>query len=168
MNDVLLFSFLFLCFPAFSNSECEDEALLNTYGYAKPIPLEKAVTQFNTRVKKNDVGKTQPPLTAEEVLASLRYRLVDSTRKLESKLAKTYQEIVATSILPKGALLDFMSGCSACVHGDFPKRSKPVDINMWVINLHVWQDKYPAQPDSPIFKHQIREQYIDSKYLLTK
>ena len=130
------------------------EYLLRTRGYPEATPLARAVGEFNERAKQTEIGKTQPPLTAEEVLAAVR----DWNSKedpIEPKMFAALQEAAKGGMLPKGAYLSYSSG-SLSRNG--------YDIDAWNIYLQVGLDKYPADlVGVPSYRNLIRRQYIASR-----
>src|SRR5438046_396842 len=53
------------------NTESDSDYLLRTRGYPKEVSLGQAVEDFNRRAQSTKIGKTQPPLTVEEVVAAI-------------------------------------------------------------------------------------------------
>src|SRR5262249_21941590 len=85
-------------------------------GAELPIPkalkgrtLAEAVEEFNRRAQNNPTGKTQPPLTEDEVVAAIRGR---PGRPAPDDVHKAYRAIADNKTLPAGATLSFIP-CSA-------------------------------------------------------
>lgn len=74
------------------------------------IPLEKAIAEFNAQAALDPIGKEQPPLTKEEVLAAIR--LAQSRDFSEAPVAtfQAFQQIAKTRSLPPKASFDLLTG----------------------------------------------------------
>ncbi len=134
--------------PAPSMTVQPDEAMENTVGLPDALPLAEAVARFNERTKRlsgEPNGSTQRPLTDEEVLTALCYRLALGT-DLAKAGREAYERIVSTRMLPKGAHLDFVRGWVGA--RPLGRGTKPMDIKVWQITLDVWMDRHPLTPDS--------------------
>ena len=90
------------------------------------VALADAVNRFNTRAIEDKVGELEPPLTADEVLASIKSQLATLNSNLESK--RMYEQILRTGRLPAQAELYFMDGYNP---GNGPTKA------VWWINLDV-------------------------------
>ncbi|MHC4172712.1 MAG: hypothetical protein ACYST5_07200 [Planctomycetota bacterium] len=105
-------------------------------------PLSRAVEEFNQKATKNHVGKTQPPLTEDEVVACIRawnrraYPVTD-------EVFAQYQQIADTKTLPKGVSLDF--------HTELI--SEPYHFDVWWIDLEL---KVSENADGIIEKYSFR------------
>jgi hypothetical protein len=138
-----------------SDSKLSDsENLLRTHGYPKEVPLSQAVNECNRRIQNTRVGKTQPPLTVDEVLAAIR----DWSNKeapIDPKMYNVIQNISKTEIMPKGSYFFFSTG-TISYNG--------YDIDALRIYLRVGLDKYPDDlVGVPVYSRQIRSQYISSR-----
>ncbi len=67
-------------------------------------PLDRAVDEFNKRAGKNAIGKFEPPLTSDEVVAAIRGWDRASVPIDDEKFA-LFEQIAATGQLPLGATL---------------------------------------------------------------
>lgn len=128
--------------------------LLWTRGYPKATSLVQAVDEFNKRAQRTGVGKTQPPLTVDEVLAAIR----DWSPKedpIELPIFEGLQQAAKSGMLPKGAYLRFNSGAYS---------RNGYDIDAWNVYLQVGLDKYHADlVGVPAYGVLIRRQYIASR-----
>jgi hypothetical protein len=136
-------------------AEPDDPAyLLWTRGYPKATPLAQAVEDFNQRLQRTQVGKTQPPLTEEEVLAAIR----DMRRgedEIPPYLFERLQLAAKGLMLPKGSYFSFLTGTVSF---------RGYDIDALNIYLQLGLDKYHADlVGVPSFSHLIRRQYISSR-----
>jgi hypothetical protein len=71
--------------------------------------LREAVAAFNVAAQLDPVGKGQPPLTDEEVIAAIRGWIREKV-KASDEVHAAYQKIAETGRLPKEAELDFTTG----------------------------------------------------------
>ena len=130
------------------------EYSLRTRGYPEVTPLARAVEEFNEHAKRTEVGKTQPPLTVEEVLAAVR-NWSPKEDPIEPKMFAALQEAARAGMLPKGSYLSFSSG-SVSRNG--------YDIDAWNIYLQVGLNQHPADlVGVPSYGVLVRRQYIASR-----
>lgn len=73
-------------------------------GATTATPLEEAVRQFNAMTASQKIGKDEPPLTVDEVVAAIR-GWIPSEIPVQPEILKIYQEIAESRILPPGAEL---------------------------------------------------------------
>ena len=71
----------------------------------KPVPLAVVVQQLNQKAQEDHIGKTQPPLTEDEVIASIRAWLRENIRASDEVYA-TYQKIAESRMIPANATLE--------------------------------------------------------------
>ncbi|MHB1463372.1 MAG: hypothetical protein ACYC1M_18950 [Armatimonadota bacterium] len=77
-----------------------------------PVPskLLDVVKQFNTKAKSDPVGKTQPPLTVNELIAALNSVIITPDPKQDMKqLYATIRKIITNKALSDGAYLQSMN-----------------------------------------------------------
>lgn len=134
-----------------------DEIAAGSLPYFAPredISISDAVQQFNDRASADPIGKTQPSLTKEEVLAAIRGWKVDNHPHSDIFL-KRFQKIAETGIIPKGCYLDFIPGW---------KGYNGYDYTVWWIDLFVGSEK-PGEKvqDSFGYNYRLRAQMISSK-----
>jgi hypothetical protein len=128
--------------------------ILRTRGYPKATPLSQAVAEFNERARRTQVGKTQPPLTVEELLAAIRDWNPDEDA-IEPAMFAELQRAAKSGMMPKGAYLNYNSGTLA---------RNGYDIDAWNIYLRVGLDKYADDlVGVPAYMVLIRRQYIASR-----
>ena len=76
-----------------------------------PKPLADAIRAFNARVVDDRIGKDQPPLTMDEVLAAIRWwRFHRKDTPVEDSEFEDFQKIAETRILPAGAEFEVIRG----------------------------------------------------------
>lgn len=132
----------------------DPQYLLRTRGYPKATSLTEAVAEFNARAQRNQIGKTQPPLTEGEVLAAMRDWSPDAD-PIEPSMFAELQRAAKSGMMPKGAYLNFNSGTLS---------RNGYDIDVWNIYLSVGLDKYYGDlVGVPSYSVLIRRQYIDSR-----
>jgi hypothetical protein len=69
--------------------------------------LGDAVTRFNSRAAADPVGKGEPPLTEEEVIAAIRGWIPAYTPPVDPEMLKRFERIAADGKLPPGADFSF-------------------------------------------------------------
>jgi len=84
------------------------EGSARTVAPKKALPLADAVERFNARAAADAIGRTQPPLTVKEVVASIRWLGPDDV-PVTSEEIKAYKTIADTHELPPGADLEVIS-----------------------------------------------------------
>jgi hypothetical protein len=121
---------------------------------AKPTPgttsLADAVSVFNARAAHNSVGKNQPPLTEEEVIAAIRWSLLDPDKLLASfNTLQILKKITYSRELPQGFELEVLT------------RFQPneyMEVAKWSVRLRI-----PAIEPGHTTCVSIREQPISSR-----
>ena len=76
----------------------------------KEVTLPEAVKGFNRRAQEDATGKTQPPLTEDEVVAAIR-GWDREEEPVTDDVYQAYQAIAETRKLPEGATLNFITRC---------------------------------------------------------
>src|SRR4051794_3922125 len=75
------------------------------------VPLAEAVRAFNQRAAEDSIGKDQPALTEDSVIAAIRWETRDRKKLLISdQTFRTVEEITRTRALPKGFELEKQRG----------------------------------------------------------
>lgn len=126
-------------------------------GFPKEIQLEEAVAVFNKFVQCSEVGKTQPPLRAEEIIASIRDWVCETDAPFEDKkkACEEFRKIAETGKMPKGSFIDYGGG---------RYNYRNYDIDKLEIYLNIRLDKYRNDlKDVPSFPRLIRLNYISSR-----
>ncbi len=77
----------------------------------RPVLLADAVAQFNPQAAQDAIGKDQPPLTEDEVIASIRGISRENT-PMTDDVYNAFQKILVTGMLPARAKLEFTTGWS--------------------------------------------------------
>lgn len=127
---------------------------LSSQGYPQEISLQRAVDIFNQDAQRDVTGRTQPPLTADEVVAAIRAWDVKQ-QPMKKKFFQLYQRVAKSGVMPTGAYIFFTKG-----YVDF----NGYDIEFWEIYMLVGLDEYPLSPSNPTFDHTIRGRvYIASR-----
>jgi len=149
---VVLAFFLFLF--ALKARRQDDADQLTIHGYSEPVPVAKAIADFNARARLDEVGHSQPPLAVTEFLAAVRGWNADDS-EFEPAIEKEIRHIATAEEMPKGSLIRFTSG-SIDRNG--------FDVDVWFIELQLGLDRYPADlADSPIYLVQIRTNVVASR-----
>jgi hypothetical protein len=128
--------------------------LLWTRGYPKDVALSRAVADFNKRTQLDEVGKSQPLLRVDEVLAAIR-GWSRQEEPIDDVAFDEFQEIAAKGIMPKGSYLDFGKGADG---------RNGYNTDAWSIYLFIKLDRHPRdQVDEKSFSRLIRMQYISTR-----
>jgi hypothetical protein len=141
--------------PASAQQKADSvEAELARVGYPTKVSLAEAVHDFNRRAEKDSIGRTQPPLTLEEVTAAIR-----AWNREDDPIAKSaydvFQTVARTAIVPKGCYIRYIPGLIG---------RNGYDFDIWWIDLQVELDKYPTDmADVPMYARRIRTTYISSR-----
>ena len=146
---LLLLIFGSVCF----NARGQNLADAPYYAPKTDVSIAEAVKQFNVRAQENAVGKTQPPLTPDEVLAAIRGWIPGEHPGCEIFLPR-FNKIAETEIIPAGSFLDFIPGWVGY---------KGYDYKVWWIDLFV-----PGTDEQKIAHHwgynfRLRAQMISSR-----
>jgi len=117
------------------------------------VSVAEAVKEFNQRAQQDPVGKTQPPLTEDELVAAIRGWIPDEHPGCGPFLA-SFKKVAATGVLPVGIYLNFVPGW---------KGYNGYDYCVWWIDLFV-----PGTPEQQAQHHwgynfRLRAQMISSR-----
>ncbi|WP_284352293.1 hypothetical protein [Roseisolibacter agri] len=106
---------------------------LQNAGYAKPVPLTKAVSDFNVLARCSAIGRRQPPLTVTEVVAALRAWRCDAEPSVAPRqTCEQMREIARTGTVPVGGLLVEIGGVS-----DY----RGYSVDAWEVHLKLGLDR---------------------------
>ena len=111
------------------------------------VLLTNAVTKFNEEAREHPVGKEQPPLTADEVIASIR--AWDKRKQPSEEILAVFRAIADTSRLPPHAKI---------YSRDTWSDSKYV-YTVWCVDLHI------KTGENRGYGFRIRDQKISSREL---
>ncbi len=117
-----------------------------------PHNLVEAIRMFNTQAAREALGKMQPPLTEDEVIAAIRWinaRRTESGIKEEEYSALL--KIAETRQLPSGAELEVLTGFEP---------NDTVVVTAWSVRLRMPHGEYGGSYAFPI-----REQMISSRLI---
>ena len=113
--------------------------------------LSEALRVFNARAKNNPIGKSQPPLTKNEIIAAIRWALVNPDElPVSDKTLQTLREITNSHQLPPGFELEVLT--------DFVPDNQ-IEVTKWSVRLRI-----PAEPQGTTCIS-IREKPIRSRLL---
>jgi uncharacterized protein (TIGR03067 family) len=121
----------------------------------KPAPgaisLAEAIRVFNARAADNPVGKKQPPLSQDEVIAAIRWSLLNPDKlPVSDKTLETLKKITDSRELPQGFQLEVLTGFEPNGRSEFTK---------WSVRLRI-----PAEPRGTTCVG-IREVMINSRLI---
>lgn len=71
--------------------------------FPSPVSLRAGVMILNAKARKDSVGKTQPALTEEEVVAAIRGWIPEHTPDVNEEVYSRFQKIAETRRLPEGS-----------------------------------------------------------------
>jgi serine/threonine protein kinase len=109
------------------------------------LALSDAVGEFNREQQKNMLGKTQPPLTDDEVIASLLWTQDSVFKSLSDEEQKKLKSIYTERVLPAPFRFTVLTELKGVEKERF---------QVWFIQLTL------TRPDGTEFRHNIREQFI--------
>lgn len=99
---------------------------------AGSVTLRDAVKELNARAKKDEIGKTQEPLTTDEVIAAIRLWDRESM-KVDDRTYAMFQEIAKSQKLSEGTKFDFITRCSQC---------NGYNVEVWWVDLVDGDSRY--------------------------
>src|SRR5690606_21093957 len=91
----------------------------------KPYPLAKAIEKFNAEAQRSEIGKQQPPLSEDEVLAAIRW--LDFSKKWPFSQA-ALEQILQHRRLPNEAFFEVQT---AFAPGD------ELEYTIWSVRLRM-------------------------------
>jgi hypothetical protein len=113
-------------------------------------PLADAVRAFNAEAAEDPIGKTQPPLTEDEVIAALRGIMRELT-PMTDEVYNTYQKIAETRTLPPRAELHFTTG--------WVPRLEGFHFTVWWADLSIMTGEHAG------YNYRLRDRKISSRPL---
>ena len=114
--------------------------------------LNMAVQDFNHKASTDSIGKTQPPLTEDEVVAAIRGWIPEHTPGVTDDVSERFQEIAETGTLPDGAELSFTTGWTGY---------RGFKFQVWWVDLSIKLD--PEKTGVYRYTFRIRDQKISSR-----
>lgn len=114
--------------------------------------LTKAVEGFNGKASTHSIGRTQKPLTEDEVVAAIRGWIPKHTPGVADDVYKRFQEIAETGTLPDDAHLTFTTGWTGY---------RGFKFQVWWVDLSIKLD--PQQTGVYGYAFRIRDQKISSR-----
>ena len=120
-----------------------------------PVPLDAAVRKFNARAAEHPIGKAQPPLTDDAVIAAIRWNLLDREKlNISDETARLLDAVPQTRTLPEEFTLEFEEGYEP---------NDRVTFDAWMVKLRIPGGVYGADGGSTaivISKRMIRSRLI--------
>jgi hypothetical protein len=113
-------------------------------------PLTDAVRAFNAEAAENPIGKTQPPLTEDEVVAAIRGILRELT-PMTDEVYNAYQKVAETRTLPPRATLHFTT--------DWVPRLEGFHFTVWWADLSIMTGEHAG------YNYRLRDRKISSRPL---
>ncbi len=105
----------------------------------EPVPenmttLEEALRVFNAHAADDQVGRNQPPLTADEAIAAIRWFLLDPSKSpITDKTLAALDQVTRTRLLPPGFEFEVISNFQP---------NDEMEATIWSVRLRI-----PAKPD---------------------
>ncbi len=115
---------------------------------AAATTLSAAVAKFNQQTRTHPVGKSQLPLTEDEVIAAIRGWIQEHTPGVTDKIYNAFQEIAESLKLPDGAEFTFCAGWTGY---------RGYRFDVWWIDLSI------PTGENEGFSFRIRDQKISSR-----
>ncbi len=112
------------------------------------VSLKAAVEDFNQKARTHPIGKSQPPLTEDEVIAAIRGWIPEDTPRVTDDIYDKFQEIAESRELAKGADLSFRPGWTGY---------RGYSFKVWWIYLSIKTGKNTG------YTFRIRDQKISSR-----
>lgn len=122
--------------------------------FDEPTALNHAVAQFNAQVNRvSEIGRTQPPLTVDEIVAAIR-AWDTKQNPIQPELHAIFEMITETRTLPPGSEIDVTTGWN-------PGRGYRYTV--WWVNLNVSAPN-PDKEDSRVgYAYRIRDRKLSSR-----
>jgi hypothetical protein len=99
----------------------------------KSVSLAASVSTFNRRAADDPIGKSQPVLTEDAVIAAIRWAMLDrNTLLVNDETFRTLKDIIANHTLPTGFDLEYLTGFEP---------NDEVAFEKWSVRLRI-----PASP----------------------
>lgn len=140
-----------LFLPGLANA---DNSQLGGAEFTETTDLSDAVERFNAQVNRiSKVGRAQPPLTVDEIIASIR--AWDRKRNpIEPGLLAVFHRIAETQTLPADSAIMFTQ--SWVPNGDY-------EFTVWWVDIYLYYPR-PDRDDSKfVYIHRIRDRTISSR-----
>jgi hypothetical protein len=117
----------------------------------RAVPLADAIKAFNKKAAIHYIGKDQPPITEEEVIAAIRASERPNNPAVSDNLHNGFKQIAETRQLPPGAVLESLGG------GWDPGGAFVYDV--WWVRIAM------PKEDGGTYSFRIRERMIRSRTL---
>lgn len=75
----------------------------------EPTPIERVLSEFNRRAKYDTVGKTQPPITVNEVIARIGSLNQQQASSRTDDVMEIFRGIAETKVIPAGSELSVIN-----------------------------------------------------------
>jgi len=128
-------------------------------GFPFEVSLEEAVYLYNKFAMCHKIGKTQPELTSEEIISSIRDWDCSKEKAGTKKMCSDLWKIAETRMMPKGSIIDYDGFVKYHERG-----YKGFEVDTWEIRIYLYLDKYRRDLKGvPEFSRIIRLKYLSSK-----
>ncbi len=113
-------------------------------------PLVDAVRSFNARAAQDPIGKVQPPLTVDEVVAAIQWTAYEHQNlPVSAAELRAFQHVADTRMLPPGAEFEVLT------------RFEPDELHVfsgWSVRLRM-----PRETGGGTYAFPVRERWISSR-----
>ena len=113
-------------------------------------PLETAIEAFNSKSARHELGKSQPPLSMEEVVAAIRLWQPGPDTPVSPKLLGVFKQIAESKTLPDRAEFELLTG--------YDRGGKFV-FDVWSVRIRIERE------DGSSYAFLIRESVLGSRTL---
>jgi hypothetical protein len=123
-------------------------------GEAQPgeRPLAAAIQEFNLKQRSSEIGRDQPPITEDEVIAALRWwKTKRNEVDLTNEEFQGFQAIADTRILPKEAEFEVLTGF---------RPNQEFEFDAWSVRIRM-----PRLSKPGTYAFTIRDRWIHSRQL---
>ncbi|MEP6664326.1 MAG: hypothetical protein ABJC04_11755 [Verrucomicrobiota bacterium] len=109
---------------------------LAAVSHEKPISFTEAVRTFNQDAKLDPIGKDQPVLTEDAVVAAIRWAMIEREKlQVTDKTFRQLGEITKSRILPKDFELEVLTGYEP---------NDEVAFDVWSVRLRIPGGSFPG------------------------
>ena len=108
-------------------------------------PLAEAIEEFNVKAASDPIGRDQPPLTEDEVVAAILWSDLNKTEKVTDKEYRAFRQIAETRRLPKGSEFEVMKGFRPNADIEFKAWSVRIRMPRLIEGMEGWTYAFPIR-----------------------
>ncbi|QDT21923.1 hypothetical protein [Gimesia chilikensis] len=122
--------------------------------FSETTDLSDAVERFNAQVNRiSKVGRAQPPLTVDEIVASIR-AWDRKQNPIDPGLLAVFHQIAETQTLPADSAIMFTQGWTP--NGDY-------EFTVWWVDICLYYPRPDREDSKYVYVHRIRDRTISSR-----